>query len=80
MAVRFTKAMYSEKVPLPDGSERKEIRFLKERGNGSVTKAARILHADGTGTNKNYPVMRMQPSVKAKRQWMPKQLLRSGKP
>lgn len=48
MTVRFTKAMYSEKVPLPDGSERKGIRLPEREHQFDREKTVAFVFADGS--------------------------------
>ncbi len=51
IAKRFRETLAGEKIPLPDPSGLREIRFEETRDDGGWTRAVLTLHPDGTATN-----------------------------
>ena len=47
----FAKALKAKKVPLPDPSELKAVKYEENRSKGGFTKATLTLNADGTAVN-----------------------------
>ncbi len=52
IAAFFAEAMRGERVPLPELSTLREIRFAEERPNGGFTRATLTIQADGTAVNR----------------------------
>lgn len=52
IAALFAEAMRGERVPLPELSTLREIRFAEERPSGAFTRAVLALQADGTAVNR----------------------------
>ena len=48
----FSRALGGKRVPLPDASDLREIRFLEDRGESGYTRAVLTVLPDGCGINK----------------------------